>query len=1062
VTTALPAVSAQVELLPSGVLNFTLVRTAPSGGSLTSTSGYNIRLSGTGLKSLVFPISPAISSTDTTITRSMILADITGNTSYTVTTTGLSINIQAVSGDTNFTNGPWWPTDRPFPTQFSLLVSNSNPSVGDSVTFALPNGYGTSNLTKIRLTPDITDTSIFTDWKSFYTGITFDHTYLTSGSFTAQAQISADIQNSSAGSSFLISDAIISLKVSAVQASDTGVNSWIGQTGFSFTDPSTSNYTAGNFSVILTGAAISTSHQELKMFLATSRSSDANTYYQTIAWDLFPVPGRYKIPSFAPCVNLSFDMTRAYSDASLYAPLKIVPMSLPEFQVGYYYELQVACSGGLKPYAYYAVDLPPGLFLTSQGRITGTPLQSGLFQASISVVDSEYPPQINVKTLNIYVKTDLALDPVPYQAYTVGEKVSQAITAVGGVPPYSWQVITGTTDLTNYGLSFVPGVNSSSIAGTVLDTGAELLPYTFPVKIQCIDAVGNAATVSFNCGISSSQLVILTTELKEFFDGEYAEQRIFAMGGDNTSYNWSLEYLSGPTDASGNLITPSQLIHITSSGLVGAENTAILSYTPYAVDRTVTGGSPEAFYRIRIIVTSGVSSYAQTASQDLDLVISPALADVVIENDSQLPIAYPSQGWTVNLKPLIPDSVNVPANRLGPISFATDSTWASSGADSYLTLTNTLVDGVVNGVLSLTDTTGASLPSNLNLWFRIILTAGRTVYFKDFHFMSATASAFSIHCEESYPLSDLSSNLVLVAQQYGSADILNRNGCAAFKVLNASIGQWVNLVAAFSVTDTTELPPGMSFSSLGFIYGTPTTLGVYSFTLVATVGTSTATYPATIVVNPASAYVSDLIHDVVISPNTPPAVAITYPIANELFKYGSVVNLSQLIQDASRPYTDNTDTTLSSEYNSSDIESYTYSWSFGGLPTVTDANGLTYREVVTSSLDQAVTETGATNPVTLDPGSVINQDTTSVGPKIVLLANARTPQKYIISVTVTDIMGDTGSATETITVNPAWFRTASASYEATKTKAPDESLTDGTLSIDLLGDWNASTGSWNS
>ena len=1027
--TTLPPVSAQVELLPIGELKFTLVRTAPIGGAISSIAGYEVRLSGNSVAPFTFVLcgvgglTEGLTISDVNVVRYIALSDL--GPTFTVDTPGLAVNIRAISGDTNFfAYSPWWPADRPFPASFAVTTSSSSPLTGDVVTFALPKGYGTDNLTRIRFTPDVADEGLFTPWKSFFAGIEFDSIYRNNGTYTASLEISADIQNASSGSSFLVRSSIISVAVTKLSYSVEGINSWLGGSSFGFTDPLVANYTPGKFSVILTGAAIASSNLELKMFLATSRTADANTYYQTVAWDLYPVPGRYKIPSFAPSVNLSFDMTRAYTDASLYAPLKLTAMPLPEFQVGYFYEFELACSGGLKPYAYYAIDLPPGLVLTSQGKLTGTPQQSGLFQASVSVVDSEIPPQIDVRTMNIFVKTDLSIAPVPLQSYAIGDVVKQPITGIGGIPPYSWEVLQGADHFTSYGLSFVPGVPSAYLSGTVSDQGSERLPYTFPVTVECIDAIGSVAITTFNCEIRAPRLTITTSDLVEFFDAEYQEQRIYAIGGDNAAYYWNLD-VKGIDGV--RISTP---IQFAITPMVGAGNTAILSYSPSSLVPT-----PEAFYRVTITVSSGVGEAAEIYSRDYDLIISPALTDVVIYNDSQLPLAFPGQPWQVTLLASIPDSVTVPSNRLGPITFSTDIDFPKDiHGNPYLSL------DPVTGVLEVLH--HLLLPANLNFWFRVNLHAGRTSYFKDFHFMSATKDGFSIHVDHSYPFAD--GNLVAVAQQNTATTIMNGDGCVSFKLLNSGINRWVNDVGYFSVADASSLPPGMTFSSMGFLYGIPTgdsvnpTKTEYPFTVTASVGDSTVTYAAIIIVNPPSAYASDLIHDISVSPNVPPSVVITYPPSGKLFDYGSVITLAEKATD------------LDSVFEGVE-DPVTVAWSYGALPSVTIANNFTYHKIETKQVLGVPQETGVTTPMLIPAGTLINQDVTSFSPTLVLTNKYRVPTTYTISVTATDSMGDSGSASEPIRVDTPWFRTASLLYDTTGSVDTNESLTNGDVGV-LYGD----------
>jgi len=1066
VATKLPSVSAQFEIMPQGTLNITLVRVAPSGGVLTSISSYRIRLSkpkstGSGVDTLQFTLTPS-STVETTIqqqkswesilTGSTIPADsVAGWVADSYQATGLSANIQAVSGDpANFIDSDWWGSDRVFPPVFNIILSRPTLQVGDTAIFSLPVGYTGEQLSRVRFFPDLSDMSAATEWKSYIPEIEFEYVYRFSGSAQVLLTVASDNHSASQGSSFLLRTASSTLTInSAPIYSQTGFNSWLGvgdSTGFSFTDTST-NYTPGNFAVILSGAAISTRNRELKMFLATSRTADANTYYQTLAWDLYPVPGRYKIPSFNPNVNLTFDATRAYTDASLYAPLKLTSMLLSKLQVGYHYDIALDTTGGLKPYAYYAVDLPPGLVCTAQGRLVGSPLRSGLYQSSVSVMDSEVPPQIDVKTLNLYVETDLSINDVPFQYYAIGDSISTVITATGGVPPYKWQINEGGQDLADFGLTFTPDLTQSQISGEPFDHGTHHIPYKFPVTIQAEDAVGSLATVTFQCGVFPPALKLAKKRLDEFFDGEYCNQRIYATGGDTIHYNWSLQYLDGPRDpldATRILTPPTGLITLTPTGSIGAPNIAILSYDPSAVVRGSSGdGLPEAFYKIRITVQSGEAGYIETDYQDLDLIISPSLSTVVISNDAQLPIAYPGRSWSQQLNTFTPDS-SVAVGLRSPLKFFAMSPTSDLGLPSCITLSP---EGL------LMENPYEPITPNLNRWFRIFLQAGRSQYFKDFHFQSADVSTgFSIHVAEAYPFQD--SNVVAIAQQYQTLCLQNNDKCIAFQLLNASTGRVVNDVATFSLEGS--LPAGLSFSSQGFIYGIPTEKGSFTFTVSGSAGAVSASYAASILVNPAAAYATDLTHDLRFALNSQPSTSLTRVLiehwaANTLpeydpntsilgpfptspvdsYAYGDTVQVEVFVDDPDRPLVDFPIDPLHSDadYDSNAVESWSYLWDFGGLPTESfpDASG------------------GVTQ---------INQDYTSKTPVLNMLNNSRAGQTYTVSVVATDLLGMASDASVvTFNVDTSWMKTSSYTFDTTGVHAPDESLTDGDGSthIDLIG-----------
>lgn len=1111
--TIISPVTAQVELMPTGVLNFTILRSAPTGGTLTSVSAYLVRLSATSIPAVTFLLTPALIPSESTITRQILLSDVVASSGLTPDTPGLAINIKAIAGDTTFTDSDWWAEDRPFPGSFSVSTSLPSIKVGDLVTISPPSDYS-GDYSRIKFVAEIEAQDAAVEWKTFIKGMEFSYIFRSIGSHTSSITVSSDIHSVTTGSSFLLRTSFLTTTVIAGPSiSQTGLHSWIGtgdSTGFTFTDASAANYTSGTYSVILYGAAIASRNKEVKMFLATSRSADANTYYQTLAWDIFPVPGRYKVPSHNPSVNITFDATRAYTDASLYAPLKLTGMQIPVLQVGYEYDIELEAQGGLQPYAYYASDIPNGMTLTSNGRLIGSPTASGLFQSSVSVIDSEYPPQVDAKTLNLYIQTDLAILPVSYQHYYIGRNALTSVQATGGIAPYKWQVIGGNESLAEYGLAFSSDMLEGTISGLTYDIGSEHLPYQFPVTLQVIDAVGSSATTTIQAGIFPPKLKLAKEKFDEFLDGEYCSQQICALGGDSINYIWSLSYVDGPRDSTGAIITPSPgLISLTNYGIPGSPNIALLSYDPTAYSTTQSIRTPENFYRVKVSVSSGGGNYQESDSQFYDLIISPSLADAVISNDKQLPLAYPGTPYAVQLN-----------------SFPVD-----AGASYF---TQPIGDLALPGYLSINPATGliseslyTPIPANANKWFRVFLKSGlRTYYFKDFHFQSSNSTAgFSLHVDNSY-LDSSGSTLVAIGHQYTGLCLQSNDSCVSLRYVNSINQTLINNVALYRCTGT--LPKGVSFSSMGYIYGTPTEFGRFDCVISATTATTATTagsepawveLPITILVNAASAQITDLIHDVRYALDQQSVVTLSRSLTS---------NTSFGIPSLSTPYSYGEDATFIADVynpNSDSEESYTYSWNLSGLAnnSIPEANAvvlgnpahLTPSEQIpirafwaTAQSEKAPLDAlsdstfGSTShrqaydaaygllnewKFVWDGSFETIQDISGWSPSlpdmwvtywlekaalqteilniqrtrtVTLYNNSRAIQSHDVSVTATDNLSySSDMATISFRVDTHWLRTASYTYDTTTLHAPDESLTDGiTIAsdsaythIDLLG-----------
>jgi streptogramin lyase len=72
------------------------------------------------------------------------------------------------------------------------------------------------------------------------------------------------------------------------------------------------------------------------------------------------------------------------------APRVTSSSPLPPAQPGVPYSLSLQATGGISPYAWsvQSGQLPPGLTLSTDGQITGTPLLSGIFEFTVRVTDT--------------------------------------------------------------------------------------------------------------------------------------------------------------------------------------------------------------------------------------------------------------------------------------------------------------------------------------------------------------------------------------------------------------------------------------------------------------------------------------------------------------------------------------------------------------------------------------------------------------------------------------------------------------------------------------------------
>lgn len=123
-------------------------------------------------------------------------------------------------------------------------------------------------------------------------------------------------------------------------------------------------------------------------------------------------------------------------------PLNVQPTDLPSGAEGQPY-IQTLTADGQTPYAWTVASgqLPPGLALDrSTGRLAGTPTTHGTFEFAVTVNDASFPSRVGDKVYTITIidrlTLDAALDPA-----RVGQAYNDALTAGGGVPPYTFAIV---------------------------------------------------------------------------------------------------------------------------------------------------------------------------------------------------------------------------------------------------------------------------------------------------------------------------------------------------------------------------------------------------------------------------------------------------------------------------------------------------------------------------------------------------------------------------------------------------------------------------------------------
>jgi hypothetical protein len=176
--------------------------------------------------------------------------------------------------------------------------------------------------------------------------------------------------------------------------------------------------------------------------------------------------------------------------------LNIAQFTLANGVIGLSYKQLLIVSGGVPPYTW-TIDsgsLPPGLSVSTDGIISGTPTALGKYSFTAKVVDSQTPTQaFNSLSTSITINPVLSFTSSPLPSGLVGGLYSTTITASDGLPPYTYAV----ADPTDHPLP--DGLTLDPVAGIISGTPTTAGVYNFTIQAQ--DADDEVATAAFTLTI---------------------------------------------------------------------------------------------------------------------------------------------------------------------------------------------------------------------------------------------------------------------------------------------------------------------------------------------------------------------------------------------------------------------------------------------------------------------------------------------------------------------------------------------------------------------------------
>jgi hypothetical protein len=279
------------------------------------------------------------------------------------------------------------------------------------------------------------------------------------------------------------------------------------------------------------------------------------------------------------------------------------------------YSVALVASGGTAPYTWQLTSgaLPAGLMLNPQtGQLTGSPTTaSGNVPLTFRVTDSGKPTaQTASVNLGITVAASvLTITTISLPTGQINVPYSSALTAVGGMLPYTWS-----SRRFPAGLTLNP--QTGQITGTPTDLASTLLVFTVT---DSSTPTAQTASITLSLTVTSSPLTITTVSLPNGQIGVPYSAAVSAVGGA-TPYSWQL--ISGTLP--GGLTSNPQTGQITGTPASAVANTPLTfkvtdQSTPVAqvaiisLTLTITGAPPSPLTITTVSLPNGQTGVPYSA-----------------------------------------------------------------------------------------------------------------------------------------------------------------------------------------------------------------------------------------------------------------------------------------------------------------------------------------------------------------------------------------------------------------------------------------------------------------
>lgn len=580
---------------------------------------------------------------------------------------------------------------------------------------------------------------------------------------------------------------------------------------------------------------------------------------------LFGTPLTTGVVNFTVTATDHSTGTGPYSTSGTYtlttsAPtVTVSPTTLVAATAGVAYSQTVTASGGATPYTYAVTSgtLPAGLSLNgTTGAISGTPTAGGMFNPTITATDAHGFTGTRAYSLSVGAAT-ISLSPATLANATIGTAYSQAVTASGGTPAYTYAVTAGALPagmtLTSSGvLSGTPTAggtfnfiitSTDSSTGTGPYTGSRA--YTLTVGVPPLTITPASGSLSGTAGT--------------------AYNRTFTASGGTSPYLYALTITAGtmPAGMSFNTATATLSGTPTSAGTVTFNVVATDSSSgggPYSITGTytLTVSAPSISVSPATLPNPAIATaYSQTVTAANGTapytyaITSGALPPGLTLTSSGVLSGTPTAGGTFNFTITATDANSFTASRAYSVTIGAPTVTVNPAAApaAQVTTAYSQTFSATGGTAPYTyAVTTGTLPAGLSLNASTgVLSGTPTTLGSNTFTVKATDSSTGTGA----PYSGTRSYTITVGQVIGTAPAITATTTSTAPITlhataNATGGPFSSIAIVSPPASGTAVVNG-----LDIVYTpTPTTSGAVNFTyaLINTAGTS-APIPVTVNVN---------------------------------------------------------------------------------------------------------------------------------------------------------------------------------------------------------------------